>query len=572
MPSRLPASAISSAGFALCVSTMLLAPGLLAPGDAQGPLARPAPDPIVFEKAKAEGVAFITSSSRTPHKHQPETMVSGVALFDYNNDGRLDIYAVNGATMPGLDKTSPVFFNRLYENKGNGRFEDVTLRAGAAGKGYDLGVAVGDYDNDGWEDLFVAGLKGNVLYHNNGDGTFTDVTERAGLARPDPTYGTLWAVAAAFSDVDNDGHLDLFVSNYCVWDPATEPICGDKFAPDYCHPKHYKGLPNSLFRNNGDGTFSDISQSSGIRKHIGKGMGIGVADFDGDGYVDFFVANDTLPNSLFINNRDRTFREVGFEWNAAYTAQGAAVSGMGVDARDVDDDGWPDVFETALMGETMPFFRNQAGKDFDEATAASGLATHSRMRSGWSNGIVDLNNDGAKDLFVACADVMDPTGPLRERVAMANAVFVNLGNGRFADGSATAGAEFAARKAVHRGAAFGDLDNDGRVDVVTTALDGPLVVWRNVSPASNHWLSILTIGSKSNRDGAGAKLTLVTDSGTQYSHVNTAVGYGCASDRRVHFGLGKNAVARELRVSWPSGASQVLKNVSADQVLTVREP
>jgi enediyne biosynthesis protein E4 len=572
MQSGFSARATCGLGLALCALALLLDPGAARPGGAQVTSAQPAFDPIVFERSKAEGAVFTTNSSRTPHKHQPETMVSGVALFDYNNDGLLDIYVVNGATMPGLDKTKPDFFNRLFENEGNGRFRDVTLRAGVAGKGYDQGAAVGDYDNDGWQDLFVAGLRGNVLYHNNGDGTFTDVTAKAGLARGDPDYGTLWSVAAAFADIDNDGRLDLFVSNYCVWDPTTEPVCGDKFAPDYCHPKHYKGLPNSLFRNNGDGTFSDISQSSGIRKHIGKGMGIGVADFDGDGYVDFFVANDTLPSSVFMNKRDLTFREVGLQLNAAYTAQGAVISGMGVDARDIDDDGWPDVFETALMGETMPLFRNMGGKYFEDVTAAAGVANYTRMRSGWSNGIVDLNNDGAKDLFVACADVMDPAGPLRERVAMASAVFVNLGSGRFADGSATAGAEFSTRKAVHRGAAFGDLDNDGRVDVVTTALDGPLVVWRNVSPAPNHWLSILTIGSKSNRDGVGAKITVVTASGTQHNHVNTAVGYGCASDRRVHFGLGKEKVARELHVLWPSGANQTLRDVAADQVLIVREP
>jgi hypothetical protein len=224
------------------------------------------------------------------------------------------------------------------------------------------------------------------------------------------------------------------------------------------------------------------------------------------------------------------------------------------------------------MGETMPLFRNNAGKDFEDTTAASGMATYSRMRSGWSNGIADFNNDGAKDLFVACGDVMDPEGPFRGRVAMANAVFANLGHWRFVDATKDAGEEFSTRKAVHRGAAFGDLDNDGRVDVVTTALDGPLEVWRNVSPVQNHWLAILTIGSKSNRDGVGAKITVVTASGTQYNHVNTAVGYGCASDRRVHFGLGKDKVVRELRVLWPSGSSQTLKDVAADQILVVREP
>jgi enediyne biosynthesis protein E4 len=530
-------------------------------------------DPVVFEEVAAKsGVRFVTNSGRTARKHQPETMVSGVALLDYDDDGWLDIYAVNGAKMTSLDKTSPEYRNRLFHNNGDGTFTDVTERAGVAGRGYDLGVATGDYDNDGHADIFVAGLRRNTLFHNNGDGTFTDVTEAAGLAQPDPTYGTLWAVAAAFLDYDRDGRLDLFVSNYCVWDPEHEAVCGNPSAPDYCHPRQYQGLPSSLFHNNGDGTFTDVSVPSGIRAHVGKGMGLGVADFDGDGWTDVFVSNDTTPSFLFMNNRDGTFTESAFERAVAFTERAEAVSGMGADARDIDNDGWPDVFQTALANETFPLFKNLGRAMFEEITGRSGVAMHSRPRAGWGNGIADLNNDGWKDLFVACADVMDPNGAFREHVPMANAVFVNQGGGVFADGSAGAGEAFATRKAVHRGAAFGDIDNDGRVDVVTTALDGPLELWRNVSPAPRHWLSIRTEGTKGNRDGVGAKIKLVTASGSQYDHVNTAVGYGCASDRRVHFGLGAAALVDELTITWPSGANQTLKQVKADQVLTVREP
>ncbi|PYQ54962.1 MAG: CRTAC1 family protein [Acidobacteria bacterium] len=529
-------------------------------------------DPVVFDEvAAARGVRFVTNSGRTARKHQPETMVAGVALLDYDNDGWLDIYAVNGAKMPSLEKSGPEYWNRLFHNNGDGTFTDVTEKAGVAGRGYDLGVATGDYDNDGYTDLFVAGLRGNTLYHNNGNGTFTNVTEKAGLARPDPKYGTLWAVAAAFADYDHDGKLDLFVSNYCVWDPATEPLCGNPSAPDYCHPRQYEGLPNALFHNNGDGTFTDVSVASGIRAHVGKGMGIGVADFDGDGWTDFFVSNDTVPSFLFMNNRNGTFTESAFERAVAFTERAEAVSGMGADARDVDNDGRPDIFQTALANETFPLFKNVGEAMFEEITARSGVGALSRGRSGWGNGIVDLNNDGWKDLFVACADVMDPGGNFRERVPLANTVFVNLADGRFADGGASAGEAFA-RKAVHRGAAFGDIDNDGRVDVVVSALDGPLEVWRNVSPASNHWLAVRTIGTRSNRDGVGAKIKIVTKSGAQYDHVNTAVGYGCASDRRVHFGLGKDGVVGEMTITWPSGKTQTLKQVTADQVLTVREP
>jgi len=531
----------------------------------------PAFAPVVFEEVAAQsGLGFVTHSGRTPRKHQPETMVAGVALLDYDGDGWLDVYAVNGGELPRAEKTAPGHWNRLFRNDGRGRFTDVTERAGVAGRGYDLGVATADYDNDGDTDIFVAGLRRNTLFRNNGDGTFADVTEAAGLARRDPKYGTLWAVAAAFLDYDRDGRLDLFVSNYCVWDPGREPLCGDPAAPDYCHPKQYEGLPGSLFHNEGNGTFADVSVQSGIRAHVGKGMGIGVADFDDDGFPDLFVANDTTPSFLFLNNRNGTFTESAFERAVAFGERAEAVSGMGADAADVDNDGRPDVFETALANESFPLFKNLGGASFEDVTARSGVGAATRARSGWGNGIVDLNNDGWKDLFVACADVMDPGGAFRERVPMANAVLVNLKDGRFADGSAGAGEAFA-RKAVHRGAAFGDVDNDGRVDAVVTALDGPLELWRNVSTGPNHWLLVNAVGARSNRDGMGAKIKVVTASGPRYGQVNTAVGYGGASDRRVHFGLGADAVVQELTVTWPSGKVQTLKNVPADQVLTVRE-
>jgi hypothetical protein len=473
--------------------------------------------------------------------------------------------------MPGLDKSEAKFHNRLFRNRGDLTFEDVTDKAGVAGKGYELGVAAADYDNDGFVDLFVAGLRANILYRNKGDGTFEDVTARAGLAARDAEYGTLWSVAAAFFDYDKDGLLDLFVSNYCVWDPKTEPLCNRREAPDYCHPDGYQGLPNSLFHNGGDGTFTDVSVPSGIRAHVGKGMGIGLADFDDDGWLDLFVSNDNWRAFLFHNEQGRRFEEVGLTAGVAYTERGDKISGMGADARDLDNDGRPDIFQTALDGETMPLFRNLGGLTFEDWTGAAGLVAPTLANTGWSNGIVDFNNDGWKDLFVAGGGVVDPKGDFAERAARANTVYVNLKNGRFADASASAGTEFR-RKAVHRGAAFGDLDNDGRVDVVVSALEGPLEVWRNVSPTPNHWLAIKTVGSRGNRNGMGAKIRVTADmSGVQYNHVNTAVGYGCASDPRVHFGLGQDARVKELRIEWPSGAAQTLRDVPADQILTVRE-
>jgi hypothetical protein len=533
--------------------------------------ARPPYDPVVFEELKTSGVRFVVEPSRTPHRHQPETMISGIALLDYDGDGRLDIYVVNGATMPGLDKSLPKYHNRLFRNRGDLTFEDVTEKAGVAGKGYDLGVAAADYDNDGDTDLFVAGLRANVLYRNRGDGTFEDVTTKAGLGAPDPEYGTLWAVGAAFFDYDNDGWLDLFVSNYCVWDPATEPICNRPEAPDYCHPDGYKGLPNSLFRNNGDGTFTDVSVPTGIREHIGKGMGIGLADFDDDGWLDLFVSNDNWPAFLFHNQKGRRFEEVALAAGVAYTEIGKEISGMGADARDFDNDGRPDIFQTALDGETMPLFRNRGGMTFEDWTGRAGLVAPTLANTGWSNGIVDFNNDGWKDLFVAGGGVVHPKGDFAERAPRTNTVYVNLKDGRFGDASAGAGAAFASRKAVHRGAAFGDLDDDGRVDAVVSALEAPLEIWRNVSPTPNHWLLVNVVGSRSTRDGVGARIRVTTESGAQHSHVNTAIGYGCASDRRVHFGLGPDSVVTELRIEWPSGTIQTLRSVKADQALTVRE-
>jgi enediyne biosynthesis protein E4 len=558
-----------------CVMARLLLPAVpiaLALGAAPALAQAPSFDPIVFELVRDSGIDFVTNSSRTAHRHQPETMVSGVALFDFDNDGLLDVFLTNGAKLTALDKTDPVFWNRLYRNLGGWRFEDVTEKAGVKGHGYDNGVVAADYDNDGWTDLFVAGLRENVLYRNRGDGTFEDVTEKAGLKKPDPDHGTLWAVAAAFFDYDKDGHLDLFVSNYCVWDPKTEPLCGPKGMNDYCHPNNYRGLPNSLFRNNGDGTFTDVSKASGIRDVIGKGMGLGVADFDRDGWIDVFVANDTEPNYLFRNLGNGKFEEIGFVAGVAYPEAGRPLSGMGADAKDIDDDGLPDIFHTALSSETMPVFRNQGDNTFLEMTARSGVSSISLSRAGWSNAIVDLNNDGRKDLFVAGGDVMDPSGEFREKVRQTNLVMANLGGFKFANATPGAGPDFSTKRATHRGAAFGDLDNDGRLDVIVTALDEGVEVWKNVSPVPNNWLKVRTVGTRSSRDGMGAEITLTTPSGVRHSHVNTAVGYGGSSDPRVHFGIGKDETVTKLEVRWPSGVVQVLEDVAPNQLLVVKEP
>jgi len=528
--------------------------------------------PIVLDLIENTGVDFVVEPSRTEKRHQPETMISGVALFDYDNDGWLDVFMVSGATMPGLKKTLNVHNNRLYHNNGGFSFTDVTVKAGVQGHGYTNGTAVADYDNDGDQDLFVAGLRKNIFYRNNGDGTFSDVTRAVGLSAPDSKYGTLWSVAAAFVDFNRDGFLDLFVSNYCVWNPETEPTCGPENSPDYCHPQHYDGLPNSLYLNQGDKTFKDVSVESGIRDHIGKGMGLGVADFDDDGWPDIYVANDTVPAFYFHNTKNGKFEEIAFESGIAYNYSGSAVSGMGVDAKDVNNDGLVDIFVAAMTNEAMPYFVNLGDNFFDEMTAPSKLAMMTRDRTGWGNGIFDLNNDGWKDLFIASGDVMDPRGLFGDRVPQPNTLFVNLRNEKFADAGPTAGSEFNTNKKVHRGVAFGDIDNDGRIDVVVTSLDGLTEFWRNISDESFHWFMVSVKGTSSNRDGIGTKLKITTDSGSQYNHVNTAVGYGGASDKRVHFGLGKDDKVKELLVIWPDGKKQTFTDLAVDQVFSIIEP
>jgi hypothetical protein len=534
----------------------------------------PSPPAVKFRNiAEAAGLRFVLNNSATSHKYQIEPMVAGVALFDYNNDGLPDLYFANGARIPDLLKTGSEYYNRLFRNNGDGTFTDVTERAGVKAEGYSMGVAAGDYDNDGFEDLFVAGVNRNFLFHNNGDGTFTDVTEKAGLSGIDPQHGKPWSICAGWFDYDNDGWLDLFVVNYCDWGLDKDPFCGSSRTGRrvYCHPSKFQGLPNTLYHNNHDGTFTDVSLTSGIGRHIGKGMGVAFADYDNDGYTDVFVANDTTRNFLFRNNRNGTFSEVGLETGVAYNSDGAALSYMGADFRDVDNDGFPDLFVTAISNETFTYFHNVEGRYFEDLTQQSGLARLSIFLSGWSNGIFDLNNDGWKDLVSVNSHVndnieMEMNVPFRQQ----NSFFANAG-ARFVDLSTSAGRDFQ-RPEAHRGCAFGDLFNDGRIDLVVSVLNGPAELLRNVSESDAHWLMVKTVGTLSNRDGIGAQLRLESPSGVQYNHVSTSVGYASSSDRRVHFGLGRDTRVKSLEIRWPSGVRQELRDVHADQILNVVEP
>jgi hypothetical protein len=523
----------------------------------------PALPPIHFrEIAHSAGLDFVLQNNPTPRKHMIETMPGGVAAFDYNNDRLTDIFFTNGASIPSLEKDSPKFFNRLYRNDGGMRFTDVTAEAGVAGAGYSMGAAAADYNNDGHTDLFVAGVYRNILYRNQGNGKFEDVTEAAGIK------SDKWSVAAGWFDYDNDGWLDLFVVNYAHWTTDFDRYCGerDRNLRVYCHPKYFEGLPNTLYRNRRDGTFEDVSVKSGIAAHIGRGMSVAFADYDNDGLMDIFVTNDNMPNFLFRNQGDGTFKEIALEAGVALTNNGLPVASMGADFRDYDNDGLPDLNITALAGETFPLFKNLGKGLFQDATHQSRLATLTNTRSGWSNGFFDFNNDGWKDLFTANSDVNDLIDLFQStHYRQPNSLLANLRDGTFEDVSAGAG--FTLSRA-HRGSAFADFDNDGRIDIVVSALGEPAELWQNISPEVNHWLILRLIGTRSSRDGIGAVIRL----GNQWNHVTTAVGYASSSPASVHFGTGKLEKIDRIEIRWPSGTLQVLRNIATNQVLDVHEP
>ena len=497
-------------------------------------------------------------------------MAGGVGVFDYNKDGHPDIFFTNGANIATLKKDSPKYWNRLFRNDGSERFTDATEDAGLAGTGYDNGVAIGDYDNDGWPDLFVVGVHANTLYHNNRDGTFTDVTKKAGLDRSvDPQYGPLWAIAAAWVDVNNDGLLDLFVLNYLQWDYRTEPLCSVAGMHDYCMPTLYKGQPNQLFLNRGDGRFEDVSEAWGIRSHVGKGMGVGMADYDLDGRQDLFITNDNYYNFLFHNNGQK-FEEVALQSGVGLVEDGEFISGMGVDFRDVNNDGYPDIVTVALNNQTFPVFQNMAGNGFEEVTFPSGMRELSRSMGGYGPGLFDFDNDGWKDLFVTRGHV-EAISRLGTDVEQHNTVFRNLGRtGKWQALTEEAGLN-ASPPARHRGCGFGDFDRDGRVDVVVTALGREAEVWMNRTEGAGHWLDVQLEGTKSNRDGIGTVIKVVTRTATQYNHMTTTVGYASSSHGPVHFGLGAEDKVDQVEIRWPSGIVQRIRDIAGDRVLNVKE-
>jgi hypothetical protein len=522
---------------------------------------------------EASGVRFQHIATHTSKKYLLETMGSGVALFDYDNDGRLDIFLVNGApltdptpkgTIP--QKSGPQYWNRLFHQKSDGTFEDVTEKAGLEGVGYGMGAAVGDYDNDGYEDLFVTAYGGNKLYHNNGDGTFTDVTEKAGVG------GSGWSSSAAWVDLNNDGLLDLVVLRYVQWD-FDDIWCGEhkEGFRAVCHPDVFQAITPLVYRNDGNGHFTEVGKKIGLAVP-GKSLGIAIADYDRDGHIDIVVANDSMPGFLYHNKGDGTFEERGLLSQVGVDEDGRTYAGMGVDFADFSNDGLPDIVVDDLANQMYALYQNAGDGTFTYTTRTSGMGRMSMLHSGWGLRFIDYDNDGWKDLLIAQGhdlDTVEKTNPqlhYREPMLLAR----NTGHG-FVDVSAESGSAFH-QAWVGRGLATGDIDNDGRIDAVVSTNDGPAHVVHNETKTANHWLILKLVGHTSNRDAIGALVKIVTSQGPQYTTVTTAGSYLSSSDKRVHFGLGMDTAAQTVEIHWPSGIQQVLKNVHGDQILQVDEP
>ena len=520
-------------------------------------------------------INFRHQASPTSAKYLLETMGGGVAMFDYDNDGRMDLFFTNGAAIKDSmtknatpDKTEPRFWNRLYHQRVDGTFQDVTEHADLKGTGYSMGCATGDYDNDGYVDLYVSGYGENQLYHNNGDGTFKDVTQKAGVRAGG------WSTSAGWIDYDRDGRLDLFVARYLDWDFENGSIqCGDT-RPGfhaYCHPDNFKGVANILYHQKLDGTFEDVSAKAGIADSTGKALGVAFADFDNDGWPDIFVANDSVRQSLYHNKRDGTFEDLAVAAGAGYDENGKTFAGMGVDAGDYNNDGWPDAFITTLSNETYPLFQNGRDLSFTWATNSSAVGQISILYSGWGTKFIDVDNDGWRDIFVAQSHVLDTIEKTTSYLKYKQPLLLmrNTGKG-FVNVSATAGLAFTLPLAA-RGAAFGDLNNDGQVDAVVQELNGPTVILRN-NGSKNHWLGISVTGAQSNSQGIGARITVVdSNDRKQFFYVSTAGSYLSASDARIIAGIDATTQVRRVEVSWPSGRSQSLTNPGIDRYVSINE-
>ena len=530
----------------------------------------PLVNPVSFiDVARAAGISFSHDNAASPEKYLIETMGAGCAWIDYDQDGLLDLYLVNGTATKLYTPKRPLR-SALYHNNGDGTFTDVTERAGVGAEGlFGMGVAVGDFNNDGFPDLFVLGYGRCILYRNNGDGTFTDITARSGVEN----HGR-WASSAAWFDYDNDGRLDLIVANYVDWSPENNFYCGDRGPGlrSYCHPDVYKGTPPTLYHNNGDGTFTDVSVSSGIGLKPGNGLGVVTFDYDGDGWQDIFIANDSMPNFLFRNKKNGTFEEVGYLAGVAVSGDGQAEAGMGVDAADLTGNGQMDLVVTHLDLQLARLYRNKGSGVFDDETVRSKIGNATYHLSGFGTRFFDYDNDGARDLFIANGHVLDNVQLYRSdaRYLEPKLMFRNTGSGLFENVSDRLGADFQLARA-SRGVAVGDYDNDGDLDILVNNNGEAPQLFRNDGGNANHWLSILLIGTRSNRDGVGARVKVSAGALTQFDQKKGGMSYQSAQDPRLHFGLGSHSMIDSLEIDWPSGAKTKLENIKADQIVAIQE-
>lgn len=545
--------------------------GLLAATGAATLLGQATPPAAVTftDIAPAAGIDFVHDNAWTPEKYLIESMGAGCAWIDYDQDGLMDLYLVNGAAT-GIYTPKKPLRSALYRNKGDGTFADVTESAGVGAEGlFGMGVAVGDYDNDGYPDLFVLGYDRCILYRNNGQGAFNDVTARARVENRG-----LWASSAAWFDYDNDGRLDLIVANYVDWTPERNFYCGDQGPGmrSYCHPNVYRGQPATLYHNNGDGTFTDASQSSGVGSKGANGLGVVTFDYNNDGWQDIFIANDAMANHLFHNKGDGTFREVGYFAGAAVSGDGQMEAGMGVDAADTTGTGWLDLYLTHLDMQLNRFYRNMGDESFVDATLSSKVGYDTYQVSGFGTRFLDYDNDGAFDLFVANGHVMDNIQLYHPDTTYAEPkqMFRNIGRGRFENVSDRLGPDMQ-KPHVSRGAASGDFDNDGDLDILVSSCGQKPQLLRNDGGNANHWLEIFLIGTKSNRDGVGARVKVTAGKLAVHDQRKGGMSYQSAQDPRLHFGLGGHAEIDAVEIVWPSGLVSKLEKLKSNQIIAVKE-
>jgi len=511
------------------------------------------------------GIIFQHEDGRSGERYFVETLGAGAAWFDYDRDGYLDIYFVNGADLPGMRSPVPPT-NALYRNNGDGAFTDVTASAGVGDGSYGFSCAVGDYDNDGWEDLYVANFGPNVLYHNNGDGTFTDVTNIAGVG------DERWGAAAAFADYDNDGDIDLFVANYVDFKLEKNPVCGRLGVRLHCSPDVFNGLPDVLYRNNGDGTFTNVIRQAGLFNPNDKGMGVIWCDYDNDRDVDLFVANDRTPDRLYQNNGDGTFTDTALLSGVALSENGVAMSSMAPIFGDIDNDGWFDLVVTNYHDEPNCVYKNEGNGFFFDVTYQSGIGGRGLSYTSWGADFADLDNNGYVDLFITNGQLDENIKEIRPSFSYAqpNQLFRNRGDGTFEDVSNSSGEGLLLKK-VSRGAVFGDYDNDGDIDILITNSRQTVDLLRNDTTNQNYWLIFDTVGAKSNRDGIGTRIKVLADGKSHIREVKSGGSYPSHSDMRIHFGLGQAAQADLVEIRWPSGLVERFKKVKANQFLRAKE-